>query len=110
NQSSDERLKHPLTFFNYKDGNEYDVAVKGFVLRRTAENPMLYYYSITLRAYNMRSVGANTTAGENINERLTELGLGGVKSSPLLSDIKDIAGGVKGALGALSGGLNVFGR
>src|ERR1051325_5087710 len=43
------RKRHPLTFFNHKDNNEYDVVVRNFTLRKSSENPMLYYYSITLR-------------------------------------------------------------
>lgn len=106
--STSNREKHPLTFFNYKDNNEYDVVVRNFILRRTAENPHLYYYSIQLRAYNLRSIGK--TIDEDLKKRLEDLGLNGVDSSSVLGDIKSLSSGVKGVLGSLSGGLNVLGR
>lgn len=100
---------HPLTFFNYKDGNEYDVAIKSFVLRKSAENPMLYYYNITMRGYNIRSSGS-IKAGEDLQQRLVDLGLDGVKSSSLLSKIKDISSSAKAAVGSVVNGVNLFGR
>ena len=106
--SSESRDSHPLTFFNYKDNNQYDVAVRGFTLRRSADNPMLYYYSIQLRGYNLRSIG--TTVDENLSKRLNDLGLTGIDSSSALGDIKSLASGVKGVIGSLAGGLNVLGR
>jgi len=49
------RQGHPLQFFNYKDNQMYDVVPVGFTLVRSAENPMLYNYSIKLTAFNLRS-------------------------------------------------------
>jgi hypothetical protein len=49
------REGHPLQFFNYKDNQMYDVVPVGFTLVRSAENPMLYNYSIKLTAFNLRS-------------------------------------------------------
>lgn len=103
------RVAHPLTFFNYKDGNEYDVAVKNFTLRRSTENPMLYYYSITMRGYNIRSCGGLKTL-EDLNQRLNDLGLNGVQSSSLLSTITSISNSAKAVVGSAVNGINLFGR
>lgn len=101
--------KQPLTFFNYKDNNEYYVVVRNFTLRRSAENPMLYNYSIQMRGYNLRAIG-----GEKIQEdykaRLENLGLNGVKSSSLFGSIKNISSGVKSIVGSAVGGISIFGR
>jgi hypothetical protein len=101
--------RHPLTFFNYKDGNEYDVAIRSFVLRKSADNPMLYFYSITMRAYNIRSSG-ESLPNEDINQRLKDLGLDGVKSSSLLSTIKSISGNAKAVVGSVVNGASLLGR
>ncbi len=107
--SSVPRTSHPLTFFNYKDGNEYDVAIRNFTLRRSAENPMLYYYSITMRGYNLRSSGS-LKVSDDLNQRLNDLGLNGVKSSSLLSSIKSVSDGAKAIVGSAVNGVNLFGR
>ncbi len=104
------RTTHPLTFFNYKDGNQYDVAIKNFVLRRSAENPMMYFYSITMRGYNIRSVGVKLQATEDLNQRLADLGLNGVKSSSLLSSIKSVSDSAKAIVGSVVNGANLLGR
>ena len=108
-ESNAHRTTHPLTFFNYKDGVEYDVAVKNFTLRRSAENPMLYYYSITMRGYNIRSSGGLADFPD-LNQRLKDLGLDGVQSSSLLSTIKSVSSGVKAIVGSAANGINLFGR
>lgn len=100
--------KHPLTFFNYKDNNQYDVVVRGFTMRRSADNPMLYNYSIQLRGYNLRSV--SDKVNEDLNRRLQDLGLNGVDSSSILGDIKSISSQAKGIIGSFIGGINVLGR
>ena len=103
------RTAHPLTFFNYKDGNEYDCVIRNFVLRKTAENSMLYFYSISLRCYNLRKSGGKQNV-EDLNQRLKDLGLDGVKSSTLLSSIKDISSSAKAIVGSAVNGVNLFGR
>jgi hypothetical protein len=108
-ESNVPRTGHPLTFFNYKDGNEYDVVVKNFILRKSPENPMLYYYQITMRGYNIRSSG-QTTISDDLQSRLADLGLNGVKSSSLLSTIKGISDDAKAVVGSVSNGINLFGR
>lgn len=63
----------PMLFINYKDGNQYSCAIQRFTLERSAENPMLYNYSIQLRAYNLSPIGAEEKPNEI--KRLEELGL-----------------------------------
>lgn len=101
--------KHPLTFFNYKDNNQYDVVVRGFTMRKSADNPMLYHYSIQLRGYNLKSADA-TTIDEDLKRRLKDLGLDGVDGSSVLGDMKSLAGQAKSIIGSAVGGINVLGR
>lgn len=106
--SSTNRQSHPLTFFNYKDNNQYDVVVRGFTMRRSADNPMLYYYSIQLRGYNLRAITA--PINESLTQRLKDLGLNGVDSSSVLGDIKSLSSQAKGIIGSFVGGINILGR
>lgn len=106
--STTDRKSHPLTFFNYKDNNQYDVVVRGFTMRRSADNPMLYYYSIQLRGYNLRAI--TSPINDSLTQRLQELGLNGVDSSSVLGDIKSISSQAKGIIGSLVGGINILGR
>lgn len=103
------RSKHPLVFFNYKDGNQYDVAVRGFTMTRSVDNPMLYNYTIQLRGYNLQSSNRKEI-NEDLQKRLADLGLNGVDGSSLLGDIKTASSKVKGIIGSLVGGINVLGR
>lgn len=108
--SSDlERTKnqHPITFFNYKDNNEYDVVVRSFTMRRSADNPMLYYYSIQLRGYNLRNAG-HKPGTKRI--RMDRWGLDGVESSSNFGDIKKIANKAKSIVASIAGGINILGR
>lgn len=102
------RKKHPLIFFNYKDNNEYNVVVKGFTMKRSAADPMLYYYSIQLVGYDMREIG--TKVNENLRERNKNLGIDGVDSSSIFSAMKKISSTAKAIIGATSGGRNILGR
>ena len=106
--NTEERKAHPLTFFNYKDNNQYDVAVRSFVLRKSAENPMLYFYSIQLRGYNLRPIADKVD--EDMQQRLRDLGLNGVDSSSILGDIKSLSKTAKSIVGASIGGINLLGR
>lgn len=106
--STQVRKSHPLTFFNYKDNNQYDVVVKSFTMRRSADNPMLYYYSIQLRGYNLRAI--TSPINDSLTQRLSDLGLNGVDSSSVLGDIKSLSSQAKGIIGSLVGGINVLGR
>lgn len=100
---------HPIIFFNFKDGNKYNVVIRNFTMRRSADNPMLYYYSIQMRGYKMTSTGVGKTETADA-DKLKSLGLDGVNGSTLLGDIKKRANSVKGVLGSAMGGLNVLGR
>lgn len=106
--STGKRKEHPLTFFNYKDNNQYDVAVRGFTMRRDVNNPMLYYYSIQLRGYNLSPI--SSPIDDSIAQRLADLGLNGVDNSSILGDIKSISSQAKGIIGSFVGGISVLGR
>lgn len=69
-----------LRFINYKDNNMYDVAIQNFTLTRSADNPMLYNYNITMRGYNLRGAD-DSKITLDIAERSAELGLDDVKGS-----------------------------
>lgn len=98
---------NPMLFLNYKDNCRYTVALQRFTLRKTAENPMLYYYNITLRAYNIEPLDALHT---DIGSRLKSLGLDGVKSSSLLNEVKQLSGAAKQVFGAALGGVSILGK
>lgn len=105
----DEHRGHPLVFFNYKDNNEYNVVVKSFVLRRDKENPMLYMYSIALRGYNLKEIGASDKLDSN-KDMLTSLGLDGIKGSVFLAEAKRRALGARDILNSVANGINQLGR
>lgn len=106
--STKTRQTHPLTFFNYKDNNQYDVVVRNFTMRRDANNPMLYYYSIQLRGYNLSAITA--PIDDSLTQRLADLGLNGVDGSSVLGDIKSLSSQAKGIIGSFVGGISVLGR
>jgi hypothetical protein len=64
--------EHPLKFVNYKDGVEYNCVPITFTTTRSAESPMLYNYTITLRAYNLQPVNGD---GPGAVDKLKDLGL-----------------------------------
>lgn len=101
--------KHPLIFFNYKDNNQYNVVVRNFTLRRSAENPMLYYYNIQMRGYNLETADTRVDT-DNIKDTLANLGLDGVKTSSIVGDIKKRINDAKSVVGTVVGGVNVLGR
>lgn len=103
-----ERKAHPIVFFNYKDGNQYYVVIRNFTMRRSADNPMLYYYSISMRGYSLAGLKGKIEV-DNETQRLKELGLDGVDGSSLLGTIKKKSNSCKGILGAAAGGINVLG-
>ena len=78
-----------------------------FDLKRSAAQPMLYNYTIIMRAYNLKTVGAPLVDGA-VADKLEELGLDGVGGSAF-QKIKGLSNGAKGVMGAFSGGLNVLG-
>ncbi len=69
-----------LIFLNYKDQNQYNVAIQTFQLTRDASNPMLYNYHISMRAYNLQTVDSKEVRPD-VGSRLAELGLNGINTS-----------------------------
>lgn len=105
-----EGAKSPLEFINYKDNNQYSVVIKNFTLKRSADNPMLYYYAIVMRGYNLKTADSAKEGLSVGDESLKKFGLNGVSGSSFLGDIKQKANQAKAALGALGAGINIFGR
>lgn len=97
----------PIQFLNQKDGVRYDCAPIQFSVVRSAESPMLYNYSITFRAYNMRSIDLSPDY-ESIN-KLEELGLSGFGNS-LMKTVKGAASAAMGAIGGLKSLSKGLGR
>lgn len=103
----------PLVFFNYKDNVQYSVTIRSFVLRRDKENPMLYFYSITMRGYDLADAQNSSSFNENnqtVAQQLSDLGLNGVKGSTFLGDAKEIASQAQNILGSIANGVNQLGR
>lgn len=103
-----QRGEHPLWFLNYKDNNKYKCAIQRFTLKRNASDPMLYNYDIVLRAYEIQPVGERVRSA--FRARIRDLGLDGVEDSSLFGDIKNTSNNLKGVVGSIVGGINVFGR
>jgi hypothetical protein len=99
---------HPLMFFNYKDNNKYLCSIQRFVLKRSADQPMLYNYSIQLRAYKIQRLNADEKEID-LSSRLKELGLDGVDNSSVFSKVKSASKGVKDVIGAAIGGTSILG-
>lgn len=107
--SREDNRGHPLVFFNHKDNNEYSVAIKSFTLRRDKENPMLYLYSIVLRGYDLKGIGAPDKLESN-RDILTTLGLDGISGSVFLAEAKKRALGARDILNSVANGVNQLGR
>lgn len=75
-----------MRFINYKDNNQYDVAIQTFQLNRDASNPMLYNYNISMRAYNLRSADTQTLQLD-VEGRATELGLLGIETTSIFTKL-----------------------
>jgi hypothetical protein len=98
----------PLVFFSRKDENQYNVVIKSFSLKRDKENPMLYYYSIIMRGYDLNKFDAFKRSG-SVNT-LASLGLDGIKGSSFLSDVMDVANNAKNILSSVGNGASQLGR
>jgi hypothetical protein len=85
-----------LTFINYKDNNQYNVAIQTFQLVRDVSNPMLYNYSITMRAYNLRSADSKDIELD-VKDRLAELGLDGLETTSIATKLANKARQAKNA-------------
>lgn len=92
------RQVYPLQFLNYKDSIKYDVIPISFTMTRSADNPMLYNYSIKMRAFNLRNVNA-TPAAEDL---LAQLGLGNLNGS-LFSKMTSIVGNASTLISGVAG-------
>jgi hypothetical protein len=103
---------HPLVFFNYKDNNQYKVIVNNFTLKRDKEDPMLYYYSISLRGYDLMDAGAPARINTNDStaQTLKNLGLDGVQGSSYLTQMKELAQQGRGILSSIGAGINQLER
>jgi len=105
-ESALKRKRHPLTFLNYKDNVQYDCVPLVFNLTRSADNPMLYNYTIQLRAYNLKTIVSNRVT-DSFLLSADKLGLfGGTGSSDKsksdkFADIADLASAVGSFLGGL---------
>ena len=102
---------HPLTFFNYKDENKYDVVPLTFDLIRSAESPMLYNYSLKLRAYNLQPVSKTTPSDLDF---LSKMGLVDEKGKPINSQsafgaMGKLAGTAMGVIGGIASGASILG-
>jgi len=79
---------HPLKFINYKDSNQYNVAIQTFNLTKSAEDPMLYNYTIIMRGYNITQSDRD---GETVGQIDAEsLGLTGVDSSSYFAKMSNL--------------------
>ncbi len=95
-----------LFFINYKDNNQYRVVINNFQLIRSADDPMLYNYSISMRGYDMTTSDTKLpTEIYNYENRLKDLGLDGVTNSSMFSKM---ANGVKDAKSAAMSGLSAI--
>ena len=79
------RTQHPLTWLNYKDGTKYDCVINGFSMTRSASDPYLYNYSLSMRCYNLRSIDLNDQGQVGGSE--FGLGAGDISTTSLFSKI-----------------------
>ena len=94
------RQTHPLKFLNYKDKIKYDVIPISFTLTRSAENPMLYNYTIRMRGFNLQDVNKSPQAEDLLNQ----LGLGGLSGS-LFSSMTSVVGNANTLISGVAGVL-----
>lgn len=97
-----------LQFINYKDNNQYDVAIQNFQLTRDASNPMLYNYNITMRAYNLRTADAKNITND-VSSRADELGLAGLETTSTFAKLSNKARKAKNAAYSAIAGAKGFG-
>lgn len=98
---------HPLRFVNYKDNNQYNVAIQTFTLVRNADDPMLYNYNIVMKGYKLTS-SDSTSVDPDVN-RLSDLGLDGVESSSIFVKIANGTRSARNAGLAAVAGAKGFG-
>lgn len=96
---------HPLKFINYKDNNAYDVSISNFQLTRDQRSPMLYNYSISMRAYNLKNADDAELATQLL---IGELGLG--VDTPTFAKMSNLARKAKNAAYSLIAAAKGFGK
>lgn len=108
--SSRSITSHPLTYLNYKDNQKYDCAITKFDLKRSADRPMLYQYSLAMRAYNLRDMSEDVNFGKfgDLEQRRKDLGLDGIKGS-WFKAMKQSSNAAKGVMGIVGGKNNLLG-
>jgi hypothetical protein len=99
NNAASPRFEHPLSFINLRDKVMYDCVPLSFTLRRSAESPMLYNYSIQIRAYNLRTYIIDKQIATDV---LNNLGLKGVKSESAFYKMQKMVKGTANLIGAVS--------
>lgn len=67
-------VEHNLKFINFKDNNQYNVAVQNFQLNRDKSRPHLYQYTITMKAWNLKTMDGVASFGDPA-DRVANLGL-----------------------------------
>lgn len=67
-------VRHNLKFINFKDNNQYNVAVQNFQLNRDKSRPHLYQYTITMKAWNLKTMDGVASFGDPA-DRVANLGL-----------------------------------
>ena len=97
---------HPILFINYKDNNQYNVAIQTFQLTRSVDDPMLYKYSITMRGYKLSKIG---DPSYEETDKAADLGLDGVDSISAKAKMSNIARNAKNALSSAVGAFKGFG-
>lgn len=96
---------HPLKFINLKDNNAYDVSISNFQLTRDQRSPMLYNYSISMRAYNLTNADLAIPATQL---DVTLLGLG--VDTPTFAKMSNLARKAKNAAYSLIASAKGFGK
>lgn len=99
--------RQPIQFINYKDNNQYDVAIRNFQVVKSVDDPMLYKYTITMRGYNLSKI--TPKEGDTFEKRLADLGLSGVDNS-IKSKLSNVCNTAKGTLSSAISLAKGFGR
>jgi hypothetical protein len=94
----------PLTFISYKDSVKYNVVPVVFNFSRAAEDPMLYKYSIQMRAYNIKSLG-KVDEEDWLSRRFLKMGIGGGNTTDAFSNASAVTNAVTNTLGAFGVGF-----
>jgi hypothetical protein len=100
-----------LYFVNYKDNNQYRVAINNFQVIRTAEDPMLYNYSVSMRGYDLLTNNTKlATEVYDYSNRLKDLGLDGVTSPSMFNKMSSTVRNAKSTAYAAVAAVKGFGR